>query len=242
MSNMRKSIEITWPVIVIFASVLLIGAAIGVGLSAWVYHGKTKEAQARNAGLITANLNLQQIMTRMSLVQEASLEMVASPAPAPVQSLAENTVQKAPVELGRKLPNGVPSIAAKANAQPLQGSQSGRVAQAQPIQSAALPPTPTAAAPQNASAQNESPTSITVKSQTAQPGATPGATGVAPGGVSMEQAGVRALEMNSVHFKSGRIVSVGEQFPSGEKLLSVSPQEGKMVTDRRTIVLMKPQN
>ena len=59
--------------------------------------------------------------------------------------------------------------------------------------------------------------------------------------VTLEQAGIAGLDGSSVRFKSGRQVSVGGEFPSGEKLISVSPQDGKIVTDKRVITLAKPQ-
>lgn len=60
------------------------------------------------------------------------------------------------------------------------------------------------------------------------------------GGVTFEQAGIAGIDTTSVRFRSGRQINVGGEFPSGEKLLSVSPAEGKLVTDRRTILLAKP--
>jgi hypothetical protein len=61
-----------------------------------------------------------------------------------------------------------------------------------------------------------------------------------PATVTFEQAGIVGIDNTSVRFKSGRQISIGGEFPSGEKLLSVNPVEGKFVTDRRTIVLAKP--
>ena len=58
--------------------------------------------------------------------------------------------------------------------------------------------------------------------------------------ITLEQAGISGIDTTSVRFKSGRQISVGGEFPSGEKLVSVSPGEGKIVTDRRTILLAKP--
>ncbi|MES2977738.1 MAG: hypothetical protein V4731_04885 [Pseudomonadota bacterium] len=54
---------------------------------------------------------------------------------------------------------------------------------------------------------------------------------------TFEQSGISGLDPFSVQFTSGRRVSVGGVFPSGERLLSVFPNEGKIVTDQRVINL-----
>lgn len=59
--------------------------------------------------------------------------------------------------------------------------------------------------------------------------------------VTLEQAGITSIDNTSVRFTSGRQVLVGTEFPSGEKLISISPVEGRIVTDRRVIMLTKPQ-
>lgn len=66
------------------------------------------------------------------------------------------------------------------------------------------------------------------------------AVGEATPSVTLEQAGIAGIDTASVRFKSGRQISVGGEFPSGEKLISVSPGDGKIVTDRRIILLAKP--
>lgn len=55
--------------------------------------------------------------------------------------------------------------------------------------------------------------------------------------ISPEQANIEALTGQSVRFRSGRVVERGELFPSGERLLNVVPSEGKIITDRRVIIL-----
>ena len=64
---------------------------------------------------------------------------------------------------------------------------------------------------------------------------------VATATVTLEQAGITGLDSNGVRFKSGRQVAIGAEFPSGEKLISVNPADGRIVTDRRVIVVAKPQ-
>lgn len=56
----------------------------------------------------------------------------------------------------------------------------------------------------------------------------------------MEQAGIAGIDTAGIRFKSGRHVLVGSEFPTGEKLVSVNPAEGRIVTDRRVIILAKP--
>lgn len=55
--------------------------------------------------------------------------------------------------------------------------------------------------------------------------------------VTKDEAGLADVLASAVVFKSGRRVSVGEAFPSGELLLSVDPTLGEIVTSRRRIVL-----
>lgn len=59
--------------------------------------------------------------------------------------------------------------------------------------------------------------------------------------VTMDQAGIAGIDTAGIRFRSGRQVNIGSEFPTGEKLLSVSPSEGRIVTDRRVINLIKPQ-
>ncbi|MFZ3116788.1 MAG: hypothetical protein WA159_00560, partial [Variovorax sp.] len=55
--------------------------------------------------------------------------------------------------------------------------------------------------------------------------------------VTKDEEGLADVHAGAVVFKSGRRVSVGEAFPSGERLLSVDPTLGEIVTSRRRIVL-----
>jgi hypothetical protein len=54
----------------------------------------------------------------------------------------------------------------------------------------------------------------------------------------MQQAGIAAVEPGSVRFNSGRVVSIGERFPSGETLLSVDPAAGRVMTNQRALQLI----
>ena len=59
--------------------------------------------------------------------------------------------------------------------------------------------------------------------------------------ITMDQAGIAGIDTAGIRFRSGRQVNIGSDFPTGEKLISVSPSEGRIVTDRRVINLIKPQ-
>lgn len=50
--------------------------------------------------------------------------------------------------------------------------------------------------------------------------------------------GVDSVEAGAVRMLNGSVVSVGQRFPSGERLLSVDPQLREIVTDSRTILLL----
>jgi hypothetical protein len=56
-------------------------------------------------------------------------------------------------------------------------------------------------------------------------------------GVTAEKAGVKSLERNVVLMRNGTSVRRGERFPSGEKLLMVDVENGRLVTDQRQLLL-----
>lgn len=80
-------------------------------------------------------------------------------------------------------------------------------------------------------------------SASASPAAAPAASGAQTAATSAvvritpEQANIESLTGQSVHFRSGRVIARGDLFPSGERLVNVIPSEGKIVTDRRVIIL-----
>ncbi|WP_218619063.1 hypothetical protein, partial [Pseudomonas aeruginosa] len=55
--------------------------------------------------------------------------------------------------------------------------------------------------------------------------------------VTKDEAGLSDIESGGVTFKSGRRVAVGDSFPSGERLVSVDPAIGEIITSKRRIVL-----
>lgn len=58
--------------------------------------------------------------------------------------------------------------------------------------------------------------------------------------VTKDEAGLSEVEPGGVTFKSGRRVAVGDSFPSGERLVSVDPSIGEIITTKRRIVLKAP--
>ncbi|CAN7778977.1 hypothetical protein LJR290_007984 [Variovorax sp. LjRoot290] len=55
--------------------------------------------------------------------------------------------------------------------------------------------------------------------------------------VTKDEAGLAEVQAGGVTFKSGRRVAVGDSFPSGEKLISVDPGIGEIITSKRRIVI-----
>ncbi|VTU44042.1 hypothetical protein [Variovorax sp. RA8] len=55
--------------------------------------------------------------------------------------------------------------------------------------------------------------------------------------VTKDEAGLAEVQASGVTFKSGRRVAVGDTFPSGEKLISIDPRIGEIITSKRRIVI-----
>lgn len=96
------------------------------------------------------------------------------------------------------------------------------------------------AEPRTAAAPPKPPIDIPVRKdplvQLAAPVPTPGANAPTER-VTKDEAGLSEVQAGVVTFKSGRRVAVGESFPSGEKLISVDPAIGEIITSRRRIVI-----
>lgn len=56
--------------------------------------------------------------------------------------------------------------------------------------------------------------------------------------VTLREAKVERLERNAVVMRGGGVIRVGQAFPSGEKLMAVSPERKMITTDQRTILLL----
>lgn len=57
-------------------------------------------------------------------------------------------------------------------------------------------------------------------------------------GVSADKIGVKQISEDGVTVRNGSQIRLGERFPSGERLLKVDPTAAKIVTDKRTILLL----
>jgi hypothetical protein len=229
---MRKSIEISFPLSIIILAIFLTGAFLGTGVSIYFYHKKIVATGSMNRTLLAANKNLQNLMARMSLAQETSLE-TPMPVGQPTQSILPSGL----------VPPQQAHITPKQSTAPT--AQTTKQARVAPTTAASPKYTPTppvvslvlpTAAPQ-VNVPAAAPTT-TSQPQTAAPTAANTPTPA----ISMEQAGISGVDASGIQFKSGRRVLIGELFPSGEKLISALPGEGKIVTDRRTILLAKPAN
>ncbi|MDF2461874.1 MAG: hypothetical protein K0Q43_109 [Ramlibacter sp.] len=60
-------------------------------------------------------------------------------------------------------------------------------------------------------------------------------------GVSFDKAAVAKLERGAVHLRDGRQIPVGGSFPSGEKLLAIDPDNSRIITNQRQILLFGQQ-
>lgn len=60
-------------------------------------------------------------------------------------------------------------------------------------------------------------------------------------GVTAAKAGIKKLYPDAVEFASGRYVRKGENFPSGEKLLSVDTNTGRIITSQRQLIIFESQ-
>ena len=56
-------------------------------------------------------------------------------------------------------------------------------------------------------------------------------------GVSADKAGVERISAGAVHLRGGRTIKVGSSFPSGERLLAVDPENGRIITNQRQILM-----
>lgn len=60
-------------------------------------------------------------------------------------------------------------------------------------------------------------------------------------GMPADKVGVRALERDAVTLRNGTTIRVGSSFPSGERLLLVDPENARVVTNQRQLLLFFPK-
>jgi len=172
------------------------------------------------------------------------------PSPAPSRTPAAQAAPVAPSAPSARPAQPVPPVA---QARPTVHPQPVRPPPAQrPVASIAIAPaiapnpaTQGAAMPaaSQMQAHNVAAAPAPTPSASASPAAAPAASGAQTAATSAvvritpEQANIESLTGQSVHFRSGRVIARGDLFPSGERLVNVIPSEGKIVTDRRVIIL-----
>lgn len=220
-------------------SIFLVGVLVGVGGAYALYDNKLQEETRTTSSLLNLTQRQYQQLSEKGSSKTALQEPLAA---APVIQVATVTSRPAvlpasaaashpptsPVQV--KPPPVKAPVALPAKPVPVVAPKPAQVAPKAPQvvqpQIAIVAPRPTIS-PSRAS---EAPS---------KPPAPPTAT-TTPGAITMEQAGIAGIDTASVRFKSGRQINVGGEFPTGEKLISVNPGEGRIVTDRRVILLAKP--
>lgn len=56
-------------------------------------------------------------------------------------------------------------------------------------------------------------------------------------GVDSAKLGVSKISTSGVFLRNGSTIKIGDRFPSGEQLLSLDPDNGQIVTDKRTLLI-----
>lgn len=230
--------------VAIVAAIFTVGLCLGAVFASLLYSKKLHEVEKTNSALTSFNKG------QATLLSQQSIELTnlrgATPTGQPGAAAAVAPTPAGPAGPTAVATATVPGVQASPAAPPQ--TPAPAVKPATPVQAVparpALPvvkpaPAPPKAAPAPAAVAKTTPAEAleALRSQGPRP---PGPAAPAAAPITLEQAGISGIDTASVRFKSGRQVNIGGEFPSGEKLLSVNPGEGKIVTDRRTILLAKP--
>lgn len=229
-----------WVCTAVFCGGLFAGAG-----GAWLLHkGQVSRmtAQVHELAIYSQSLSIQLGQASLASagidLETPRLPVASTPLPPPApstpQSASTEVVSQrlAPREPPRRAVAATPP--ARPSAPPAQSTALAvPVAVAQrlpqlPITLPAQPSSPLASQPSPAAASPPPPVPVLVNGA-------PGAVAV-----TMEQAGIVGVDATGIKFKSGRQVGVGSDFPTGERLVSVDPTTGRIVTDRRVIQLKPP--
>ncbi len=168
------------------------------------------------------------------VAQSATFAALVPPSPAAQPTV--NPAQQRP-DLNRQAPT---QLAAK-----VPSPQTSVAAQAQP-QAAALASgqTKTSATPPHQPMPSASTASDTIRVAAAIAPVVPSADQVATARrnnptevVSSQQLGLQSLQPRQAVLKDGRMIAVGDVFPSGDRLLAIDLDNKQLITDRRTIIL-----
>ena len=228
---MTLKVKASASVLLSAAALALLGFATGLGLAYLLYNNRAAQAEATIGALLLINQQQAQKITTISADQALSLERLpGTTVPASLEKPAPQTLTTvgqvpAPADAAGGAVNATPNTTKAAKA-PAEKPKVIKVPVPSPAvvprardALASTPAAPAVPATQSAAVPAEKPTPD----------------------ITMEQAGIAGMDTVSVRFKSGRQVNVGGDFPSGEKLISVNPADGRIVTDRRTIILARPQ-
>ncbi|HWS26857.1 MAG TPA: hypothetical protein VN259_09855 [Xanthomonadales bacterium] len=250
---------ISWQVSLVCAGCLLLGAgAAFVATSQYLQSDmavlaaslKRKSERVR----LLESLVLQQSQSTVAQALDRAPPVAASTeaapplpdAPEPAASSASRAHEPAPSES----PVVTPSAAAASSVR--RGESATPPRRAEPQRS--LPPAPSTSSNPPPSATNagtnRSPPAqppnqaILAEDQATEVGAAPTQAEIAAvikggriEGVSADKAGVERLGPTSVHLRGGRVIKVGALFPSGERLLAVDPENGRVITNQRQILM-----
>ena len=218
----------------------------------WIAAGGLAAACAATGGLITY-----QFMANPEARPPAKVAITAAAAPAPVNPAAQELPSAHKAEPSKAaLPQaqvratsipappdvvGVPpSPALRTTPLPMPLPPSKTTTPSGTQEPPAAPAALAVAQQPDGASEARSQSTPTPTTQTAQssPAKSPAFSGLIEQKVTMQQAGIAAIDPGSVRFNSGRIVSIGERFPSGETLLSVDPAAGRVMTNQRAIQLI----
>lgn len=194
------------------------------GVAAEALTGRGSESAGRLALAPTASASepsLSSVTVSPAPLQTSSAPAVAKPVPSAAQPspVRASAVAKAP------LPPSVPQRPVAPAAKAPAAASMNTAAQPRPSKVAVVPPARAASRPV--------PPAAAVPPVVLSP--TPEVVTVTP-----QQANVAAIDAAGVRFNGGKTVAIGDVFPSGERLISVAPSEGRIVTDRRVIMLKMP--
>lgn len=182
-------------------------------------------------GALTVSSYLSAGQLERSQEQVASLKALIAARPAPQPAQPQATIDAGDGD-SQQAPKEAPGASA-ARSVPQQAT-------------ARVPARPVPSAPQGAAVATKRPEPSTAKPHASSPAqATPSKAPQEPARIAIpstvnttfEQAGIAGMDTAGVEFRSGRRIAVGGDFPSGERLISVDPGTGRIVTDKRVIVL-----
>jgi hypothetical protein len=257
--NESRSLNPSWPIWVIGLASAAIGALGAAYLMTSYYSGVVAEG-AHQATTLKARVAILEVALNQAQPYVIRLEADQGPATTPPPSVtaeplpgvaiapAQQPVMPAPAAASPVTAPATPVTqpAPKPVSPPVQ-AQPARPAQVQPQAvtkpqaqapaSVAQQPTPPVAAnPATPAAAKVEAAQAPVAQAVTQEEITAAMKGKIEG-VTAAKAGVKRLYLDGVEFVSGRIVRRGEIFPSGEKLLSVDPSTGRIITNQRQLIV-----